>query len=262
MTIKAAFFDIDGTLVSFETHKIQPSTIEAIKELKRKDIKIFISTGRPKSFITNLKDIEPFIDGYISFNGALAQIGEETIFMKELPKKDIKKMMADATSHNYTLAICGKDKVAIHNYSDIFTELFVKGLGVDSVNIKDPIEPLLNGAVLQMSPFFSEKEEQRIMPTLTGCEASRWHPLFADVSPIGINKGLTLPKVAKHLGIGIDECIAFGDGGNDRDMLKVAGIGVAMGNANDKVKEHANYVTTSVDDDGIANALKHFNLID
>ena len=152
MTIKAAFFDIDGTLVSFETHKIQPSTIEAIKELKRKDIKIFISTGRPKSFITNLKDIEPFIDGYISFNGALAQIGEETIFMKELPKEDIKKMIADATLHNYTLAICGKDKVAIHNYSNIFTELFVKGLGVDSVNIKDPIEPLLRGCLLYTSP--------------------------------------------------------------------------------------------------------------
>ena len=55
--------------------------------------------------------------------------------------------------------------------------------------------------------------------------------------------------------------IAFGDGGNDLSILKAAGIGVAMGNANDDVKAVANYVTTSVDEDGIWNALKHFNAI-
>ena len=56
--------------------------------------------------------------------------------------------------------------------------------------------------------------------------------------------------------------MAFGDGGNDVSMLRYAGIGVAMGNANDDVKAHADYVTTSIDEDGVANALKHFGLID
>ena len=55
--------------------------------------------------------------------------------------------------------------------------------------------------------------------------------------------------------------MAFGDGGNDIDMLKHAGIGVAMGNAGENIKEIADYITTSVDDDGITNALKHFNVI-
>ena len=55
--------------------------------------------------------------------------------------------------------------------------------------------------------------------------------------------------------------LAFGDGGNDVSMLRHAAIGVAMGNAVDEVKEHANYITTSVDEDGIANALKHFSVI-
>ena len=58
MAVRAIFFDIDGTLVSFKTHKIPASTIEAIRIVKDKGIKIFISTGRPKSFITNLKEIE------------------------------------------------------------------------------------------------------------------------------------------------------------------------------------------------------------
>jgi len=55
--------------------------------------------------------------------------------------------------------------------------------------------------------------------------------------------------------------MAFGDGGNDIDMLKHAGIGIAMENARDDVKEIADFITTSVDDDGITNALKHYNVL-
>ena len=64
------------------------------------------------------------------------------------------------------------------------------------------------------------------------------------------------------MGLDISETMAFGDGGNDMSMLSAAGVGVAMGNTLDKVKAEADYVTTSVDDDGIRNALLHFGVID
>ena len=64
-----------------------------------------------------------------------------------------------------------------------------------------------------------------------------------------------------YYSIDIDECMAFGDGGNDKEMLEFAKIGVAMGNASDDVKSIADYVTTDVDNDGILNALKHFNVL-
>ena len=67
--VKAIFFDIDGTLVSFETHKIPASTQEALKTLRDKGIKIFIATGRPQCLINNLGDLE--FDGYITVNGTL-----------------------------------------------------------------------------------------------------------------------------------------------------------------------------------------------
>ena len=66
--VKAIFFDIDGTLVSFETHKIPASTQEALKTLRDKGIKIFIATGRPQCLINNLGDLE--FDGYITVNGS------------------------------------------------------------------------------------------------------------------------------------------------------------------------------------------------
>ena len=68
--IKALFFDIDGTLVSFRTHEIPESTVNALEEVKKQGLKVYISTGRPLSIITNLGQIQHLIDGYITTNGA------------------------------------------------------------------------------------------------------------------------------------------------------------------------------------------------
>ena len=75
---KSLFFDIDGTLVSLKTHQIAQSTIDSLAKAKAKGINIYISTGRPTSLITNLKPIEPLIDGYITTNGALCIVGDTT----------------------------------------------------------------------------------------------------------------------------------------------------------------------------------------
>ena len=93
------------------------------------------------------------------------------------------------------------------------------------------------------------------------CESSRWYPTFTDIVCKGNSKQLGMDKIMERFGITLEETMAFGDGGNDISMLRHAGIGIAMGNANDTVKASANYVTDSVDEDGIWNALKHFNLI-
>ena len=68
--IKALFFDIDGTLVSFKSHRIPQSTVDALEQAKKNGVKVYISTGRPKQIINNLGQIEHLIDGYITANGA------------------------------------------------------------------------------------------------------------------------------------------------------------------------------------------------
>ena len=90
---------------------------------------------------------------------------------------------------------------------------------------------------------------------------TRWHPLFADIIHRNISKANGLEEIAKALDLQHEETMAFGDGGNDIPILKQAGTGVAMGNASGTVKAAADYVTTSVDDNGVANALKHFGVI-
>ena len=130
---------------------------------------------------------------------------------------------------------------------------------VDILPVKTP-EEAIHREIFQMTPFITLEQEKVILPQLPGCEAGRWFPAFADITAKGNTKQKGIDEIIRHFGIRLEETMAFGDGGNDVSMLRHAAIGVAMGNAVDEVKEHANYITTSVDEDGIANALKHFSV--
>ena len=109
---------------------------------------------------------------------------------------------------------------------------------------------------LRLTP--EEKELLKVMPH---CISARWHPLFCDISPIGGTKQNGIDQFLKYYDIDLSETMAFGDGGNDIQMLEHVNISVAMGNAHDDVKKIAHYITDSVDDNGIVHALQHFNLI-
>ena len=113
-----------------------------------------------------------------------------------------------------------------------------------------------------LDPFIDIEEEQLLLPSIPNCEMGRWHPAFVDVTAKGNTKQRGIDEIIRHFGIRLEETMAFGDGGNDISMLRHAGIGVAMGNAKDDVKAAAGYVTTSVDDNGIANALKQYGIIE
>ena len=88
--IKAIFFDIDGTLVSFKNHQIPASTIESLKKLKEKGIKIFVATGRGKDGLDILDEIE--FDGYITLNGQYCYVDNQIIYENTIKRDDLSKM--------------------------------------------------------------------------------------------------------------------------------------------------------------------------
>jgi len=113
----------------------------------------------------------------------------------------------------------------------------------------------------QLSAYITPDEEESLMRHMPDCKAMRWHKLFVNIVGKDGGKPVGIAKVCEKYGYDINDVIAFGDGGNDMDMLKSVGLGVAMGNAADTVKAVARYTTADVDDDGISKALQHFNLI-
>lgn len=255
--IKALFFDIDGTLVSFKTHRVPESACNAIRAARERGIKVFIATGRPYSFVRSLEGIE--YDGVICTNGACFVDGNgEVVFKHCISKEDIKRLVDNQRTHPIACGIADHERAFMcgmeynrETVNIVFTLLDIP------LPVEAPIETALDMDVLQIVAFFTEAEEPLIMgEVLRGCTSTRWHETFADCIVTGTNKATGIDEVIKMYGIDISETAAFGDGGNDIEMLEHVGIGVAMGNATDDVKKHAKMVTTSVDDDGIANALK------
>ena len=85
--------------------------------------------------------------------------------------------------------------------------------------------------------------------------------MFMDLNLKGIDKSVAARRVMEYYGYTLDEAMAFGDGGNDVPIVRDVGVGVAMGNACEELKSVADYITESVDEDGIERALLHFGLI-
>ncbi|WP_312822816.1 Cof-type HAD-IIB family hydrolase [Epilithonimonas sp.] len=259
-TIKAVFFDIDGTLFSLKNKTIPESTKKAINSLRQQGIKVIVATGRSINDLSHVKDIQ--FDGFMTFNGGYCMtVDGHLMFKQALHHEDIQSLITYSASSGVSFSLMYEDKVQISHASPKVKELY------NHVNI--PVPPLYEEAnsdihnVLQVNVFIEPEDEisfmQNIMPNSL---SSRWTPLFADVNPAGISKKRGVELFCEHFKINVSETMAFGDGGNDISMLKYVKIGIAMGNANDNVKESADYVTFDVDQDGIQSALKHFGLLD
>lgn len=259
--IKALFFDIDGTLVSFLTHQIPDSTVEALRKAKANGIKIFISTGRPISIINNLGQIESLIDGYITTNGAYCFVGNEEVCCYDMQRQDVETILKDSDRKGYPTVIVGERSFVVHNNAPIFDRIFHQGLKVDNVDYFKTYEDIKGERILQVTPFINADQEAELSLQLKDCTLGRWHPDFVDITATGIDKAKGLVMMAEHEHLKIEETMAFGDGGNDISILKEAGIGVAMGNGLDEVRSCADYVTTEIDDNGVENALLHFHII-
>lgn len=135
--IKALFFDIDGTLVSFNTHEIPSSTLAAIAEAKAKGIKIFIATGRPKAIINNLTALQEreLIDGYITMNGGYCFVGDEVIYKHSIPVQDVKALAALSDERNFPCIFVAEHTVAVCNTNKLVNEIFHDFLHVDILPI-------------------------------------------------------------------------------------------------------------------------------
>ena len=256
--IKAVFFDIDGTLVSFKTHRVPDSAKRAIAALRAKGVRVFIASGRQLLAINNLEDLQ--FDGYVTLNGGYCIVGEQVIYKHSMPSEDMVSLVQYMEEREDFPCIFVHENAFCINYTDERTDEVFRLLNFPQPPTL-PLREAATGDIFQLVAFFTKEQEKAIMAVMPHCEATRWNPLFSDVIPKGSSKQVGVDKMLDYFGISLDESMAFGDGGNDVLMLKHVGIGVAMGNADDEVKRAADYVTDSVDEDGVEKALRHFGVI-
>ena len=201
---------------------------------------------------------------YISDNGALVRYKGETIVKTPMNYNLAIEIAKDIISvPNCEVLLSGEKTAYIMPKTEEYLIRMTKVVQYKTTIIKslDEIqEDILKVSVCDLSgianseKYFADKWSDKAAAAVSGDQ-------YMDFMDLCVSKGDALKKVQKIYGIDRSECMAFGDGGNDVAMLQHAGIGVAMGNADDDVKQYADYVTDSVDEDGIFKALKFHNII-
>ena len=260
--IKAAFFDLDGTLVPYGEPGMTARLREDLFELCRRGVKIILATGRGKHDLKNigmLGDVE--FDSYITYNGYCCYDADGVYRSVSMAESDLRAACAVLKDHPEIVAIVeGENGNFFTRMDDEILEKY-KAVSPKAYPVR-PAEDSIGEAVYQVVPFIERGMEDLFLSVMPGCIATRWSEYATDVIPKGNGKADGIHAALERYGLRAEETIAFGDGENDIPMLKIAGIGVAMGNAGQIVKDSADYVTLSVHEDGVSAALRHFGILD
>ncbi|MET3698156.1 hypothetical protein SAMN05877753_10812 [Bacillus oleivorans] len=254
---KIVFFDIDGTLLRHDK-TIPESTKKAIRLLKEQDVFVAIATGRaPFMFEDIRKELE--IDSYVSFNGQYVVFENEPIYKNPLNQEALIRLHEKAMSYNHPLVFLNEDDMK----ADILEDVMVtEAMGSLLFGYPEKDETYyLKNKVYQSLLFCTEDWQQEYEREFDAFTFIRWHEFSMDVIPKGGSKAEGIKQMLDKIGFQLKDSFAFGDGLNDIEMIQAVGTGVAMGNAVEVLKRHADFVTKDVDDDGLEYGLKSVGLI-
>ncbi len=259
---KAVFFDIDGTLWNWKM-EVPESTVTAIRQLRENGHYAFICSGRSRSNIRSKNLMDIGFDGVIASCGTHIDFHKETVFEVLLTEKQVAHALATLKKHNMPAVLEGPKYIYV-NPDDFLEDPYVihlrKELGEDLREIPEDASKIV---INKMSAEIGDADEKAFIKDMGEefdiiiHEADR----ILEINPSGYSKATGIQKVCEILGIDRADTYAFGDSENDLDMLRYVAHGVAMGNATEKAKDAAEFVTTDQNADGIYNGLKHYGLI-
>lgn len=265
---KLLAMDMDGTLLR-EDKTISKRTLNAIKAAKEKGVKIVLSTGRPlegvKEYLKEL-DLLTNDDYAIIYNGAIVvnTLNEKSIYSSSLKGSDLKYLFSLSQSLGVFLHAYDGNKcitpAEISKYTKI--EGDINGVTVSQIDIntisddQEIVKVLLVEEESKLDKAYS-KLPKEVFEKYTVVRSS---PFFLEFLNKSTNKGTGVKKLAEKLNINPKEIICIGDAENDIHMIKYAGLGVAMGNAFDKVKDSADFVTETNENHGVAKIIEDFIL--
>lgn len=268
MDYQMIVLDIDGTLTN-SRKQISPNTKQALLKIQEQGFKVVLASGRPTKGVQSLADeleLSKFNNYILSFNGAkiINCRTMEIIFEKTLPSEVIPILYEEALKNNAGLISYENDTVISGTNIDEYIELEarVNKLLINEVkNFPEYITFPVNKCLMTGHPEHMEMMEKKLKAKFNQfLNIYRSEPYFLEIMPQGIDKAASLSKLLGSLGLTTDQMICCGDGFNDITMLEAAGLGIAMSNASDIVKDASDYITLSNDDEGILHVINKFIL--
>lgn len=266
MAYEMIVLDLDGTLTNSEK-VISPKTKQALMNIQEEGIKVVLASGRPTAGIVHLAK-ELCLDRYegfiLSFNGAriIDYKTGELIYNRVLPQEMLSDIYRESVQLDVGILTYEDNQIIIGNGIDEYNKLESKVNGMPMVivdNFCDYVTFPVNKCLLTAQPtkilHAEEVLKQKFGEYLNIYKSE---PFFLEIMPQKIDKAYSLSKLLDHLGLSRKQMICCGDGFNDLSMIRFAGLGVAMKNAQDEVKREADFITYSNDEDGIAHVIEKF----
>lgn len=264
---KLVAIDMDGTLLR-EDKTISNKTKEVIKRAREKNVKVVLATGRPVDGVKRyLEELDLYHnDEYVlTFNGAIVkEVGPDRVICRDTLKgSDLLYLYEISKNAGINIHGFSKDGCVTPKMNE-YTELEgrINGIDVYEIDYKnvDPEEEIIKIMMIDKPEALEEGIKKLPKEVYEKYTVVRSAPYFLEFLSKTCNKGQGVKSLAESLGIKRKEVIAIGDAGNDLHMIEYAGLGVAMGNAFDEVKEKANFITKSNEDDGVAFVFEKFVL--
>jgi Cof subfamily protein (haloacid dehalogenase superfamily) len=254
--------DIDGTLIT-SNHEVTEATKAAAAKLYERGIELSLASSRPPRSIVPLADALKLSGPFAAFNGALVvKRNGEVLARSVISPETIAGVKA----------IADHFEIAVWLYDDadwwapcrdafVDREEHTSGFGPRIDGYAERITRDANKLTVVGKPELVAQAEQQVLRDLgEQVSASKSKPRFLDVTSSGIHKGTVVVRLAELLKIPTERVAVIGDGPNDVEMFKQAGVSIAMGQGVDEVKEAANYLTTSNDDEGWARGIEQYVL--
>lgn len=263
--IKFAAFDVDGTTLPFKALEFSENTVKAFHELKEKNIKTILATGREFVTIGNLLNQVGNIDYFIGANGAfIYDLKHDTmLFESPIYYKDFEIFYEKMLPHVDSISVMDRRFGHVSENTDVDT-WFLKP---HQEKLKEMDFSNLDRRHLHIITVSTMRSDARKIANkiikennLNLSVQSQWYSgLF--IAAKGINKSNALKWLMTYEGTSLDRLIAFGDATNDIEMIRDAGIGVAMKKADDGLHEIAKYIAPSCEEDGVYHQLKELEII-
>ena len=265
MSIKLVAIDLDDTLLDSGL-QIAPECAQAIQAVRDQGILVNLATCRMhRSALPYARQLSMDLP-LITYQGALVKsaFSSEVIYYKPLPHKPAGEIIEFFKERN----------LHCHAYSDddLFMEeltpegRYYEGLaGIKAVLVDDLAETVRQHDAMKIMAIIKDQAfllslYEELTAQYPELHITRSKPIFLELMDGEANKGLALQVVAKHYGVRQEDVLAIGDSYNDLDMIPWAGVGVAMANARPELKDVADYITSSNDEHGVAEALRRYVL--
>ncbi|MCD8018772.1 MAG: Cof-type HAD-IIB family hydrolase [Clostridiales bacterium] len=271
---KLVAFDMDGTLLNSQK-QISEKTLETLKKTVKEGKDIALSTGRGLAELSEYMDILSDVHYLDCSSGALVydRLEKKVIAQSAISVSDMKKLLEIATKEDIMLHILSERSIVQRShfenmeayqmgiYKPMFDLVADKCEDMISYYFADP-KPVEKFNMYHRTPESRARTEERVKKAGLSVDMEYAETTSLECNAVGVNKGSGLLKLCEYLGITAEEAIAVGDSDNDVTILNVAGLAVAMGNADEKIKNLADVIVADCDHDGCAEVIEKYLLDD